>query len=220
MNGVLARLREWIFPSACAGCDRPGWALCAECAPTECDAIAFSVAGIEAFALAAYDGPVRAAVVAMKHGERDPIAAFAHLVEPSWVLGTLVPVPTTRARAAERGFDQSVAIVRRVAEIHDVPWAHVLEKYGRSQAGRGRRDRLEASGRFRIRRDAVLPPLVTVFDDVCTTGATLNDAIATLRRAGVEVGRILVLARTPADSRAGEDAGGTRGVSGGSIRAQ
>jgi predicted amidophosphoribosyltransferase len=218
MCAVLARLREWIFPSACAGCDRPGWALCAECAPTESDAIAFSVAGIEAFALAGYDGSVRAAIVAMKHGERDPIAAFAHLIEPGRVLGTLVPVPTTRARAAERGFDQSVAIVRRVAEVHGVPWAHVLEKHGRAQAGHGRLERLEASGRFRIRRDGLLPARATVFDDVCTTGATLNDAIATLRRAGVEVDRILVLARAIAEPAA--DAGGTQTSLSGSIRAQ
>ena len=218
MSGMFARLRSLLFPSACAGCDRPGWALCAECAPAESDAVVFSVSGIEAVALAPYDGAVREAVLAMKRGERDPIVAFAHLLGAERIVGTLVPVPTTRARVAQRGFDQSVAIVRRVGDVHGVPWAAVLEKRGRAQAGRGRRARLDATGRFRLRTGAAVPQVATVFDDVCTTGATLNDAIGTLRRAGCSVERILVLAR--ANGEPAEPQSGTHGVSDGSKRAQ
>jgi predicted amidophosphoribosyltransferase len=218
MFAVLAQLRAWLFPSACSGCDRPGWALCANCAPSESDSVVFSVSGIEAVALARYDGPVREAILAMKRGERDPIAAFAHLLEPARIVGTLVPVPTTRARVLQRGFDQSIAIARCVGEVHGVPWASVLEKRGRAQAGRGRRARLEAIGRFRIRAGVAVPPVATVFDDVCTTGATLNDAMVTLRRAGCSVERIVVLARADGEPAGSES--GTHGASDGSKRAQ
>jgi predicted amidophosphoribosyltransferase len=155
----------------------------------------FTLDGVPAFALGSYAGTLREAIVAMKHGERDPIDAFATLLDAAPIEGALIPLPTTRARAAQRGFDQSVAIVRRVAERRGLPWADLLEKHGAPQAGRDRADRLRPAKRFALKHGIALPACVTVFDDVCTTGGTLTDALLTLREAGVEVRRIVVLAR-------------------------
>jgi predicted amidophosphoribosyltransferase len=193
---VLDVLRAWIFPPACAACDRPGPAFCARCAPAPNDALSFSLDRMAGFALGSYDGALRTAVVAMKRGERDPLEAFAALLDRAPLAGTLVPLPTTRRRAAERGFDQSVALARLVAARRGVAWANVLEKRGGPQAGLGRRARLEAAGRFRLRPGAPLPAVVTLLDDVCTTGATARDAAAVLRAAGVAVAGFVVLART------------------------
>jgi len=192
---VLELLRAWVFPPACCGCGAPGPALCAACAPARSEAMQFSVAGVPGFALGAYDGALREAILAMKHGERDPIAAFAVLLDAAPIDGTLVPLPTTRARAAQRGFDQSIAIARRVAHRRALPWADVLDKRGPPQAGRNRDARLRAAQRFRVKRDVVVPLRVSVFDDVCTTGGTLSDAVATLRQAGADVCRAILLAR-------------------------
>lgn len=192
---VLDVVRSWLFPPACAACDKPGPALCDACAPTPGDAIRFWVDGVPAFALGAYAGALREAIVAMKHGGRDPIDAFATLLDAAPIEGVLVPLPTTRSRAAQRGFDQSIAIVRRVAVRRQLGWANVLEKHGPPQAGRHREARLHPANRFLVRRGIALPARVTVFDDVCTTGGTLTDALLTLRRAGIEASRIVVLAR-------------------------
>ena len=194
---MVELLRRWLFPSACIACDAPGPALCAACAPAPSAAIRFAVDGVPAFALGPYDGALRAAVVAMKRGERDHLDTFAALLAQRAppLLGALVPLPTTRGRAAERGFDQSAALARQLAVLRGVPCEEVLVKRGRPQEGRGRRERLGASDRFRL-RGAGLPAAVTLLDDVCTTGATLRDAIGLLRRAGVGVRRIVVLART------------------------
>ena len=188
-------LRAGLFPPACVACDRPGPALCARCAPSPREAIAFVLDGIPAFALGPYEGALRRAVVAMKRGERDPVDAFAALLQGAPIEGTLVPLPTTRRRAAERGFDQSVALARKLAARRGVATAEVLVKRGRPQAGRGRRERLAASGRFELRERA-LPAAVTLLDDVCTTGATLREAVHLLRAAGVDVRRLVVVART------------------------
>lgn len=133
----------------------------------------------------------------MKRGERDPLDTFADLLATRAPLeGVLVPLSTSRARVLQRGFDQSAELARRVAACRGLACAEVLVKRGRAQDGLNRRDRLAATGRFRLRRDAVLPSAVTLLDDVCTTGATVRDAAGVLRAAGVAVRRIVVLART------------------------
>ncbi|GAC1572463.1 MAG: hypothetical protein NVS3B7_03210 [Candidatus Elarobacter sp.] len=176
--------------------------MCAACAPSPGDGIAFALDGIPAFALGAYDGALRRAVVAMKRGERDPLATFAALLAraPLPLHGPLVPLPTTRRRAAARGFDQAVVLARRLARLRGAACAELLVKRGRAQEGRGRRDRLAATARFRIRPAAnALPRVVTLLDDVCTTGATLRDAVGTLSAAGTSVCGIVVVARAADD---------------------
>ncbi len=191
---MLDALRSWVFPSACEGCDRPGPALCAACAPAV--AIHFAIDGIPATALGAYEGPLRDAILAMKRGARDPLAAFAQLLDAVTIDGALVPLPTTAARAAERGFDQSIALARAVAARRSLSCLELLDKHGLPQAGRGREGRLAASGRFRLKPGVALPPAVTLLDDVCTTGATIRDAVALLRTLHVSVERITLVARS------------------------
>ncbi|HYZ16906.1 MAG TPA: hypothetical protein VE591_10915 [Candidatus Acidoferrum sp.] len=201
---MLDFVRTWLFPPACAGCEAPGPALCAACVPPPGAALRFDVDGVPAFALAPYEGALRRAIVAMKRGERDPLDVFATLLESAPIDGVLVPLPTARRRAAERGFDQAVSLARRLALRRGIAVAEVLTKHGRSQEGRGRRERLAAFGRFRIRTGVALPAAVTLLDDVCTTGATLQDAAHTLRFAGVQVRRIVVVARSGGTSAASE----------------
>jgi len=150
-----------------------------------------------AFALGAYDGALRTAVVAMKAGERDPLDAFANFLAARAPFdGTLVPLPTSRARRAERGFDQSVELARRVAARRGVACAHLLEKHGPAQEKRGRHERLAATGRFSLRPGVSPPVAVTLLDDVCTTGATARDAARLLRAAGAGVRGIVFVARS------------------------
>ncbi|HTD35542.1 MAG TPA: hypothetical protein VK665_17880 [Candidatus Elarobacter sp.] len=211
-------VRTWLFPPACVACDAPGPALCAACGPSARDALTFEVGGVPAFALGRYEGALRRAIVAMKNGERDPLDAFAALLAARASLdGAVVPLPTTRGRVLDRGFDQSVELARRLAALRGVACADVLEKRGVPQAGRNRRGRLAAADRFRVRRGAAwsgatatpttatpsttasastLPTVATLLDDVCTTGATVRDAARVLREAGVKVRRVVVLART------------------------
>jgi predicted amidophosphoribosyltransferase len=200
---VLDFVRTWLFPPACVACDAPGPALCVACAPSPRDAQTFSLDGVPGFALGPYDGALRRAIVAMKHGERDPLDAFTELLAARAMIdGVLVPLPTSRGRAAERGFDQGVELARRLAARRGVSCAELLVKRGAPQDRRTRRQRLEAAGRFTLRRCGVLfPERVTLVDDVCTTGATARDAVRLLRTAGVDVRRLVVLARTPPGRR-------------------
>ena len=194
---MLAAVRALLFPPACAACDAPGPGLCAACAPPSHAAERFSIGDVPAYALGPYEGALRTAIVAMKRGLRDPLDAFAALLDGAPVRGVLVPLPTTRGRVAARGFDQAVELARRVARRRGLMHAAVLRKTGAAQERRDRSARLVACGRFSVRRGgAPLPPCVTVLDDVTTTGATVRDACAALRAAGIEVAGAVLLART------------------------
>jgi predicted amidophosphoribosyltransferase len=196
---VWTILRDVLFPISCIVCGRGALALCRACGPAEADAEQFVIAGIDARAAGAYAGSLREAIVAMKRGERDQLGALAPLLarELGSLTDPLVPLPTSPRRRRARGFDQAVELAARAAAINGITVCELLEKRGAAQHGRSRSGRLHARGRFRVRRGIVLPPRVTLVDDVCTTGATLGDAADALFAAGITVGAAVFLARTP-----------------------
>jgi len=154
---------------------------------------------VHARAAGAYGGPLREAIVALKRGERDQLPALAPLLvrELDGLDAPLVPLPTSARRRRARGFDQAVELALHAGRMAGLPVCDLLVKRGDPQHGRARRLRLAARGRFRLKQDPGIPGRVTLVDDVCTTGATLADAIRTLREGGVHVHAIVVLARTP-----------------------
>jgi predicted amidophosphoribosyltransferase len=146
-------------------------------------------------AAADYSGCVREAILALKRGERAYIEPLAALLAPLVPPGTtLIPVVTTRRRAAERGFDQARELARRVAVLRSGALADVLCKRGAAQRGLGRGERLTARGRFTLER--AVPPCALLVDDVITTGATLRDAATVLAAAGCRIAGAVVVART------------------------
>jgi predicted amidophosphoribosyltransferase len=195
---MWAAVRAWVFPVWCIGCGEPETALCARCAGAA-RPFALDLDGLAVRAARDYAGAVRDAILALQRGERaylDPLAALlARLVPPGSVL---VPLPTTRRRAAERGFDQACELARRVARLRDGTCVEALRKRGAAQHGRSREKRLAATGRFSLRPGIAVPAAALLLDDVVTTGATLRDAAATLADAGCRIMGAVVVGRTPA----------------------
>jgi predicted amidophosphoribosyltransferase len=195
---VWAAIRPWLFPVWCIGCGEPEIALCSACAERSRPATV-DLGGIVTRAAGEYDGAVRAAILALKRGERAYLSALAAMVAPLVPTGSvLIPVTTTRRRAADRGFDQARELARRVAERRSGTYLDLLQKHGAAQRGLARDARLVARGRFRLRPGVPVPPAALLIDDVVTTGATLRDAAATLAAGGCRVLGAVVVARTPA----------------------
>jgi len=128
-------------------------------------------------------------------------AADPHAMPPP---ALLLPVPLSAERARERGYNQSWELARRIARqlrcpadaqlllrVKDTPHQLALPVTRREANVRGAftvepRRRAELRGR-----------VVTVVDDVVTTGATLSEIARVLLHAGSAQVQVWMLARTP-----------------------
>lgn len=193
---MLRFLADLVAPSRCAACDLETPLLfCDGCSPSAEPASSAEAAFV-------YGGAVAEAIVRLKYGRRSDLAsrlAEAMLLRAPRDVDLVVPVPLHAMRAAERGFNQSSLLARRLARRLDVPFgARVLERIRDTprQAALDRPGRLmNVKSAFRCREPArVRNRRILVVDDVRTTGATLAECCAVLADAGAREVRPYVLA--------------------------
>jgi predicted amidophosphoribosyltransferase len=229
---TLRALLDLALPSACAGCGCPGPTWCPACAAllrgpaSRCTPEPCPPGLPPVWAVAAYDGPVRAAVVAHKErgvlalgrplasGLADSVAAAMTAAATGAPAVLLVPAPSRGPAVRARGRDPTLLLARlAVVGLRrggaDVRLAPVLRvaRGTRDQAGLGARERAEnLAGAARV--PGPLAPdvrgrVVVVVDDVITTGATLAESARALRDAGALVAAAAVVAATRRSRRRG-----------------
>ncbi|MCA3254991.1 MAG: ComF family protein [Alphaproteobacteria bacterium] len=190
---------DFITPPMCAACGdpfevpQPAGALCGACLASPPPYVAR--------APFAYAGAARAAVLALKHGDRQHLAPMmaGHMRRAAGELAegaTLVPVPLHRWRLWRRGYNQAADLARALAQATDAPLA--VDALVRRKATRPSQGMNPAERRDNLRGAFVVPPgrraqvagrRILLVDDVLTTGATAAACARALRRAGaVSVG--------------------------------
>jgi ComF family protein len=205
---MLRLLADLVAPPACASCAAPtrsGSPLCAPCRaeltwlhdpcprcalPRPCGppCPAANAAFDRAFSPLVYEGTARSLVASLKFKGRlavaDLMAAQIVANAPAGLLaGTLVAVPTAPRRRRARGFDQGELIARALGRRARLPVGRLLRRRdGTRQAGAGRATRL--AGRIDVTVRGSAPSLVTLVDDVHTTGATLDRCAEALQTCG------------------------------------
>ena len=216
---MSAALLDVVIPALCCHCGRPGSWWCVECR-------AEPVAGMRALTIPAgpsvpqvwageHAGSLRSALLAHKlsghRALRTPLVdLLVEAVEPFLpATGRLevVPVPVRRSSYRRRGVDLVAGLARACARRWSAPgrsvrvrrvlrWRRrVGEQVGNDLAGR----RANVAGALAGVAD--VGRAVIVLDDVSTSGATLAEAVAALRRREPMV-RVLaasVSRATPAD---------------------
>lgn len=123
------------------------------------------------------------------------------LVEPALDEADIVlPMPLSRERLAERGFNQSLMLARQLAGARAHAGLLLRVRHTRPQAALDRRERLSnVRGAFALdplRIDELRGRRVVLVDDVMTSGASLFAAAQALREAKPARVTGLVLART------------------------
>ena len=219
-----------LFPPRCAGCAGRGALFCARCEaalvwmrPPVCARCGDALAGaseaaaccdscvrtppafVVARSLAAYEGPLRQAIHALKYRQQravaEPLAALLARGMPAEVavgVTAVVPVPLHPARQTTRGFNQSALLARRLARVLGVPVvADAIRRVRQeaSQAGLG------AAARQKNVLTAFEPDSrsvsgrVLLVDDVFSTGATADACARALLAHGAGSVAVLTLAR-------------------------
>jgi len=115
----------------------------------------------------------------------------------------LVPVPLTRFRMLERGFNQSLLIGKKLALSLPVGFhGGIISRMGDSAPQSSVRSRAlrrnNIKDRFFLKKrwkGAVSGKRVLLFDDVLTTGATASECARVLYREGAELVNLMTLAR-------------------------
>lgn len=157
-----------------------------------------------------YAPPVDQLVLQLKFGHRLALAAlFARLLrdavlrQPGFVLPALIcPVPLGPRRLAERGYNQALEIARPLARglgvaLHPRLTARVRETAAQSGVAPEQRQH-NIAGAFAIPDAALVRGRhIGIVDDVMTSGRTLDELAAMLKRHGAARVSNLVFARTP-----------------------
>ena len=201
-------LLDLVLPQRCAGCGELGTGLCGACRRV-LSAPGLGVVGrcpAPVVAAAAYDGVVRALVLAHKERGRlaltGPLGAAlaAALAELPLPPGTvLVPVPSSAAVVRRRGHDHARRLAAAAGARSGLPVLPLLRQSRRvaDSAGLGAAARqVNLAGALVARRPVPGLPVVLV-DDVTTSGATVQEAARALSAAGADVQGAVVVAATP-----------------------
>jgi competence protein ComFC len=110
------------------------------------------------------------------------------------------PIPLSRARAANRGFNQSALIAKLLAGQYGIEYcddAVVRVRDTRSMIGLGYTERLSnIKNAFEVRKpEKIESKNILLVDDVMTTGATIEECARTLKMSGSAKVTFLTIAR-------------------------
>lgn len=202
----LRSLLEVVFPPLCAACGVPGREpFCAICHEALEDAPPFVVPGAaQASALWLHGGPAALAVQQLKFHDHPELGrplgeAMAERLAALGPVDVAVPMPCSRRRLSERGYNQARELLRglpipvaprALRRTREVPPQVGLDRAARLSNVRGALGPGPEAAAVRGRR-------VLLVDDVVTTGATAEAATQALLEAGAQ--GVVVLALTHAE---------------------
>ncbi len=139
-----------------------------------------------------HEGEARRLIWRFKRGEKYLARTLAEEMAPLLRAfpgaDALVPVPMTARAKRRRGYDQALALAQELSEQSKIPLVCAVEKRRETapQKSLTRREREKnLEGCFAVTdRKAVRGKRVVIVDDTYTTGATVDELAAVLRRAG------------------------------------
>jgi len=149
--------------------------------------------------------PLRPALHKLKYGrdlglgEALAWSVARYLDTLGWQAEVIIPIPLSQQRLRERGYNQAGLIAQPLARIMRwkyLPGALQRARHTRSQVGLKASERREnVKAAFAANAGLLQNKIILLFDDVATTGATLNAASQALIAAGAKQVYALTMAK-------------------------
>ena len=144
---------------------------------------------------AVFKSPIRNALHTLKYrnnrslGQSLAASMAPNFRQLNWPVQVIIPIPLSQQRQRERGYNQSALIAHPLAlltkDLQYLPGALQRTRHTRSQVGLSIEERKQTlKNAFTANPKLVTGKNILLFDDVCTTGATLNEAAQVLMQAG------------------------------------
>ena len=219
---------DWLYPPRCCNCGTRGFVLCEACLAeidmlnqNQCQKCGYPIRRNHLFcencrqseqlfdvmrSWAAYTGILKKALHALKYKRNLALGAiFAKpLVEiikkNNWPIDIVVPVPLSRLRQRQRGYNQAAIISTNIALTLDLPHSpNSIKRIKETET----QISLDVNKRFTNLNDAFYAnpaklnkKKVLLIDDVITTGATMQNCTKAIKNAGADQVYCLSVART------------------------
>jgi len=213
-RGLWAGL-DWVFPPNCGGCGRSGTRWCDDCQQRvqripepmcQVCGTSLKIAGvcdgcqsspppfISLRSWAVFDDPVRQALHRLKYrrdiGLGDALAESltGFVKDQNWPIELVIPVPLSRKRLKERGYNQVSMVALPIAL--KCMWGYRPQALHRTRETKSQVGLSKDERRQNVRDAFVAAPsivegrIVLIMDDVTTTGATLASCAEALSKAG------------------------------------
>ncbi|MBP6856313.1 MAG: ComF family protein [Candidatus Pacebacteria bacterium] len=197
---------EYLFPPHCAGCRVQGFELCEKCIEHIRNSFPRTTPQIH-IGFSYQDPIVKRVLKALKFRKRKMLAKilgellYERIIEDisdekAFSLHkkvSVVPIPLSKKRLNERGFNQSELVARSFASRDSTLSlsTNILFRHGHTKPQSSihlKRERLEnIKGVFGVKNKELLKgATILLIDDIVTTGATMKEALSILKKSGAK----------------------------------
>ena len=196
---------DLFFPPRCGVCGKIGTVLCNSC-EEKIEKYKINLIerkdGINIFYLYRYGGIIRELLIKYKFGDKSYLAdTFVKIMLKNKKLfrflknyDIIIPVPLHRKRKLERGYNQVELIAKKLGRIETN--CLIKNKNTKPQSVKNLSDRIkDVKGIYEIKNiEKIKGKRVLIFDDIYTTGSTVNECIKTISRVTNKIG-VLIIAK-------------------------
>ncbi len=210
------KLLEYIFVPSCGICNTLGHGyLCKKCEKQlekyKINLIEYEYINniiIEKIFIFKYENLIRTKILEYKFGDKAYLyKMFGKIIlNDKKICGLLekydiiIPVPIHKKRKNKRGYNQCELITKEIAKnLNIINYSNVLIKYGKNevQSTLSKKERIKnVKNVYKIiNEEKINNKNILIFDDIYTTGATVNECIKTLEKAKICKIGVLILAK-------------------------
>lgn len=212
---MLEKILELIFPTTCIMCGKINKEpLCRICqSKTEKLLLGKKVEVVGKYFdkfiyLFKYEGVIREKIIQYKFGENSYLyKAFVKIIINNKKIcrfiknyDIIIPVPISKKRLKERGYNQSELIASKIAKELEMEYAKnvlIKEKDTKPQSTLNKEERKQNvyNAYKAVNEEKIKDKKILLFDDIYTTGCTVNECSKILKHAGASQIAVLTIAK-------------------------